>query len=111
MYRELINDVLEKYGTICDIYPRGTDEVQSIRGFLSPKRYKYSEFGACEGSIEGMYDSRFYELICSARHIDVGSMVVINGTGYAVAHSEEYILGGEALYTRCTLRAQGEWND
>ncbi|MBQ1546184.1 MAG: hypothetical protein IIZ59_01465 [Clostridia bacterium] len=110
MYRELIDDVLQKYGTLCDVYPRGSDDVRSIMGFISPKRYVYSEFGACEGRVEGMYDNRYYELICSAQRIDVGSMVVIDGTGYVVSSSERYILGGEVLYTRCTLKAQGEWN-
>lgn len=117
MYRELIENILDLYGTRCSIRPYGAEEAISCNAFITPMNYKDDSFGGLEYRDNGAYDGRYYRYIGKAENdlsrLPDGSTIVCAGRIYRTDSSDLYVFDNEPLYCRAVLRLykDGEADD
>ena len=116
MYRDLINDLIDRYGSDCHISEHGGRE-RTIKAFAAPMLYKYGSFGGVSVREDGMYDDTYYLLIAKVSdnitRLPLGSTVSFDDRTYRVDNFDIYSLSGEPLYVRIVLRlvSRGQGND
>ena len=117
MYRELIENILDLYGTRCSIRPYGSDQAVSCTAFITPMNYKDESFGGLQHGVNGALDGRYYRYIGKAENdlsrLPDGSTIVSAGRTYRTDSSDIYVFDDEPLYCRAVLRLykDGEAND
>ena len=108
MYRGLIDNMLNTYGSICDIYRRGSSSPVTSRAFITPFHYKTKDFGGIEYGVNGVTQNDTYRYVGSAEpdlsQYPKGSRIVCGERIYRVESAELYFFKGEAIYCRAVLR-------
>ena len=104
MYRDMIDDMIERYGVSCTVGE------STVKALVQPMRYRYGSF-ACFAEEEGMYDERRYLYIGKAEDdltiMHVGCELESGGVSYVIEFADMYNLCGTPLYCRAVLRRLG----
>ncbi len=105
MYRDMIDDIIEKNGVSCRFFD-DNNEI-TVKAFFQPLRYKYGSYsGTCEE--EGLYDERKYLYIGKAENdltvLPTGFSMESGSILYSLESADMYYLGETAVYCRAVFR-------
>ena len=108
MYRELISNMLELYGSGCEIYLPGQTAAMETNAFITPFNYKSGSFAATEYTASGKLLVDCYRYVGKVTPdlelLPKGSRIVCGTRVYRVESSEIYRFKNEDIYCRAVLR-------
>ena len=108
MYRELIENMADNYGSDCDIRFPDVPIPFTTKAFISPMNYKYKNFAGISYGVDGSVSDRTYRYIGKITpdlgRLPKGSVIVCDGKTYRVDSSDLYSFQDEAIYCRATLK-------
>ncbi len=111
MYKELIFNMIKKYGRLCMLVPPNSNKNAKVNAIINPLLYKNKMYLNNAYLADGYCDKGYYLYIgdpkVNLNDYPIGTLLRCSDSEYTVMRTEQYYIGNTAVYTWAILQLRG----